>query len=291
MDACSAMKEWLKIFIHKVPYAAIMLACSPITILLNLVLIASFIATRQATKSTANILIMVVSFSDLATGAISMPLLASVLLDINGENFCIKSKALLLIGANSHFSAVLTMLLAMDRYLHMNPDIQNHQQSRIQIIFKKPNIYFIIVIIFILLFSLFAIAAVKNSSMLVLAIPATFNGLLSVYVIIIACLYTRGYLRIRKFTDNNPVYNESLGSTHTTPDYVRRLYKTVLTLIFLAFFQYVPLCLVHVTAMFLTKHIYSKGKSTVISSLLELAAFTLNSGSFTNSLAILYYNS
>ena len=290
LESCSAIEAWLNTFLHKVPYAVIMLASSPIAVLLNLILIVSFIATRQATKSTANILIIAISFSDLTTAAISMPLTASLLLNVNAEDFCIKSKVIYLIAASSHFSVVLTVLLAIDRYLHMNPDIQNHQQSRIQIFFKKPNIYFIIVIIFIFLYSLYAIGALSRNAMNSLVIPTVFNSLLAVYMLIIVCLYTRGYLRIRKFTDNNPVYNESGGSTHTTPDYVRRLYKTVLVLILLAFFQYVPLCLIHSTALILTKHVNLTDNSTAFSYFLEIAAFTSNSGCFTNSIAVLYFN-
>ena len=289
MDKCTIVYSWSKGFQHNTTYVAILLTISSISVLLNLTLIISFIATRQVTKNTSNILIFVVSISDLATGAVTMPLTASLLLNVNTEDFCTKSKVLLIAIANSHFSVVLTVLLAMDRYLHMNPNILNNHGSRIKNIFKIPNIYYMMIIIFIFLLSAFTILLFDINTTLKRVIVLFFVYIIAVNMLIIVCLYTRGYLRIRKFTDNNPVYNESGGSTHTTPDYVRRLYKTVLVLILLAFFQYVPLCVVQIIAQILLKRNVN-GFPTIFSYFFEFASLSSNAGCFTNCVAVLYFN-
>ena len=289
MDSCKAILPWLDHFPHKVFCATALLVFSPLTLFLNLTLITSFIATKQATKNSANILIIGISVSDLISGAVSMPLTANALLDVDANDICIKSKVLFIFSGNLHFSVVLTVLLAMDRYLHMNPDIQNRQQSSLRKIFMKPNIYLLIVLAIICSIPLFVIAALYINVTLSLAISITFTSCLSLYTFTLACLYTRGYLRIRKSTENNPVYSQSAGSTNAPPEYVRRLYKTVLILVLMAFFRFVPLSVIYVTGLILSSGNFTLNK-TIFSYIFEIADMLLTSGCFTNCLVVLYYN-
>ena len=291
MDDCSTITSWLIFYEHKVPYAAILIIISPITILLNTALIVSFVATRQVTQNTSNILICILSFSDLTTGAVSMTLMANILLNMTADDLCIKTKVLMSFVSNGQFSIFVTVLLAIDRYLHMNPDIQN-RPSRVKAIFKKKNICYPLMVAVIFLSSVFVMLVFDINTKLTMVITAIFTGLLAVYVIIIVCLYTRGYMRIRKFTDNNPIYNESLGSTNTTPDYVRRLYKTVLVLILMAFFQHIPMCVVHIIAivLFPSREATAIKEKAIIPYFFEFAGLLANVGFFINSLAILHFN-
>ena len=148
MSNCSYISSWLIFYKHKIPYAAILVILSFIAIILNLTLIVSFIATRQVTKNTSNILIFALSLSDLATGVVSMPLVASILLDKKAVDLCIKSKVFIILSGNGQYSVLLTVLLAVDRYLHMNPNIQN-RPSLMRKILKKPNIYYSMTSLFI----------------------------------------------------------------------------------------------------------------------------------------------
>ena len=288
---CSAAELWLKLYQNKVPFATILLVFSPIAIFLNLTLIVSFIATRQVTKNTSNVLIFLLSFCDLITAAVSMPLTSSILLNMRANDVCTKAVILFISSSNSCFSVLLTVFLAMDRYLHMSPNFHT-RPSKIEKMWRKQNIYIFIVIVIILFVSAFAVAVVRISADVTLAIVSTFTGLLALNVLAIACLYIRGYLRIRRYVDNNPIYNEAGGSARTTPDYVRKLYKTVLILIMLAFVQYTPLCLAEIIAISVpfVKDEISTNATLYFSYFYELANLLSNSGCFTNCMVIFYFN-
>ena len=282
---CSSITDLYKIFAHKVPYAVILLVFSPITILLNLSLIISFIATKQATQNTSNILIFVLSLCDLTTGAFGMPLLASILLDINAKDTCLKSQILTILSSSTQSSIFLTVLLALDRYLHMNPDIRAHR-STIMKIFSKPIIYFILAAMFIITGSLSATITFVLQDTYTVSISTAVASFYSVFLVLTALCYTRGYLRIRRFADNSPIYNESMGST---PDYVRKLYKTVLVIVSLTFIQYIPYSIV---SRALAVHHSPKQLSSnpVFAYCFDVATLSLHAGFFTNCLAIIHFN-
>ena len=286
--SCNFSKIWFNLFPHKEPCAASLLVLSPITVLLNLGLIVSFIATRQVTKNTSNILIFSSSFCDLIHGAVIMPLTSSILLNMKAIDFCVKSIALFILTGIQHFSVALTVLLAMDRYLHMNTNIQANP-SKLKKMLKKQNIYHVILVGLIIFISAFTIAALHINRMLTIAISAFFNGLLTIYEVVVACLYIRGYLRIRKFVDNNPVYNEPGGSTRTTPEYVRKLYKTVLILIILAFIQYAPLSVIHSIAIAFSYEDAAKEHSSFVIAI-EVAQLASDAVLLFNCLVILHFN-
>ena len=284
-DGCSSITDLYKMFAHKIPYVVILLVFSPITILLNLSLIVSFIATKQVTQNTSNILIFVLSLYDLTNGAIGMPLLSRILLDINTKDTCVKSKILIILSSSTQSAIFLTVLLALDRYLHMNPDIRAHP-SKIMKVFKKPNIYFILAAMFIITSSLSAIIAFLLYETFTVSTSASVTSAFVLLLLFIACLYTRGYLRIRKFADNSPVYNEPIGST---PDYIRKLYKTVLVIVSLTFIQYVPYCIVSIVLA--AQHSPTQlGSNPVFSYFYDFATLSMHAGCFTNCLAILYFN-
>ncbi len=119
---------------------------SALTVSINSLLIASFLATKQSMKKTSNFLIVFLSIVDCLNGATTMPLFG-LYLAISVNNPIIAK--LLLLATMPLFicfgliSLNLTMLIACDRYIHMNPDL--NRQSRLQKLFKKPNIYILIV--------------------------------------------------------------------------------------------------------------------------------------------------
>ena len=272
-------------FVHKEPYAATLLAFSPITILLNLSLIISFIATKQVTQNTSNILIFALNLYDLTAGMFTMPLTANVLLSNDSSDTCIKSKLLIILSCNGQSSIFLTVLLALDRYLHMNPDIHS-RPSKMKKALKTPNVYVVLAGILITTNAVSAIIAFELYRQLTVSIATSVAGIFSILLTILVCLYIRGYLRIRKFADNNPVYNEPMGST---PDYVRKLYKTVLVIVALALIQHAPYC---VAGLIIALHHNPTQLSygPVFAYFFDFATLSTHAGCFTNCLAILYFN-
>ena len=285
---CIAWYKMVEVIHHKVLHAAILLTFSPIAILLNLILIVSFVATRQVTQNTSNFLIFVTCFSDLTVGAIIMPFKATILLNTTGDDVCMKTNVLTLLSAFEHYSIALTVLIAVDRYLHMNPSIQS-RPSKLRKLLKKPKIYYLTVLVFFIYISLLAFKAFFHFQVVKNLVNTLLLSLLSIHIIIITFLYARGYLRIRKFTDSNPVYCDNDGSSASTPDYVRRLYKTVLVLILLALFQYVPNCLTWITFASL---LFVKRYDTLskVAYFIEISSLLMQAGCITNSLAVLYFN-
>ena len=132
---------------------------------------------------------------DLTTGAFGMPLLASILLDINAKDTCLKSQVLTIKSSSTQSSIFLTVLLALDRYLHMNPDIRAHR-STIMKIFSKPIIYFILAAMFIITGSLLATIAFLLYTTFTVSTSTSVTNAFVFLLICIACLYTKGYLRI-----------------------------------------------------------------------------------------------
>ena len=275
-------------FPHKTTQAAALLAISPITVLLNLSLIISFIATKQVTQNTSNILIFVISLYDLVAGAFTLPLTASILLNEDATDICVKSKILIMLNGNGKSSFSLTILLALDRYLHMSPDIHN-RPTRITMILKAPNIYVVVVAMFITANAISAVIAFVLYREYTISFYTTLSGTFSILLVILACLYIKGYLRIRKFVANNPVYNDSTRSARTTPDYIRKLYKTVLVILSLALIQHVPYCIISIIAA-LHHDPVKLSSNAAFPYFFELAALSAYAGSFTNCVAILHFN-
>ena len=74
-------------------------------------------------------------------------------------------------------------------------------------------------------------------------------------------LYFKGYLRIRNYTAENPVYaNQSTTSSSSGPRYLQHLYKTVMILIVTSVITYIPLCLASIVLAVL--QFVDKGKLT-----------------------------
>ena len=260
---------------------------SPIIVILNVLLIVAMIVTKQATQNTSNFLIICLSVSDLISGAISLPLLAYVLLSINSEIGCNLPNALAITGSCfGNFSAIITVLTAVDRYLHMNPNIR-HRPSVLNKIFKLPNVICLVAMVLMLTLSFSIIVIFIDMNLETMA----FLGILSVcgtiiYFLSVTCLYVRGYKRISTFTDNNPVYHEA----GQQPKYVKSLYKTVFVLVLLACATYLPYSLINGITVMLTIINASYAQNTALTCFVEIVQLILFSSGFTNCLVVFHYN-
>ena len=249
MEWCASLSE---IYHSSFPFVVTMVGIgsailSPITVCLNTLLMASFIAKKQVSQNTSNFLIMFLCLSDLVNGAVAMPLLASILLSNHGKTRCIRSTIGNLTFYFFNFlSATITVLIAIDRYLNMNPHLE--RQSRLYKVFQKPQIYYLLafVAISMLAFSLANVLLSRefsvNLGLLIIANVILFTAAISV----VATLYIKGYIRIRKFTEASPIYRERNA---TRPQYVRNLYRSVLVLVLVMMLIYVPLCMATIAVL------------------------------------------
>ena len=223
---------------------------SPLTLGLNAVLIASFIATKQIYLNTTNFLIICLCLSDLLNGVVTLPLLAYAVLSDTGANNC---SAVMIGQIASVFFPVLsgniTLLIAVDRYLNMNPNLE--RRSRCYKVFRRPCIYWLLAFLTISVLSLSIALRFMFYMKLVKTWQIALASLGSVIFLIpamsvIAALYVKGYLRIRRFTEASPIYRERNGKA-VRPQYVRSLYRSVLVLVILMLLIYVPICVTQVT--------------------------------------------
>lgn len=275
---------------HKVMFASILLALSPVSILLNLTLIISLVAAKQVTQNISSLLIFIMTLCDFVSGAVGMPLAGSILLDLTQNDVCIELRILIIVGGFVTYSTILAALTAIDRYLHMNPNIRR-DRSLVKHIFEKPTIYYLLVLVFICSISYPAIIAfhmIRNQT-LDTVIGFISTGFLVIYIVVTTCLYTRGYLRIRKFTDNNLIYGEAVGQNGRKPDYVRRLYKTVLALVLLACFHVLPLCLLK-GSMVLAYFFKISVDTNILPYFFEISLLLFYTNCITNCLVIFHFN-
>ena len=99
-------------------------ALSPLTVCINTSLMVSFAATNQVFLNTTNFLIICLCLSDLLCGALALPLLAYALLKDHISSTC---SATMIGQVAGIFLPVLSgsimLLIAIDRYLNMNPSL------------------------------------------------------------------------------------------------------------------------------------------------------------------------
>ena len=185
---------------------------SPMTVCFNALLMVSLIATKQIYINTTNFLIMCLCLSDFLNGAVPMPLLASVNLNNDDTRRCIGCQtAQVTTGCFGFASATITVLIAIDRYLNMNPNLE--RRSRFYKVFQAPYIYYTLAFLTTSMLGLSIantfIANVKTSNNFGMLI--IFNViLLTIAVCVVASLYVKGYIQIRKFTEASAIYREEM---------------------------------------------------------------------------------
>lgn len=269
------------------------LAMIPLISVLNSILIAALVATKQATQNTSNLLILCLSVSDFITGAIILPIFVYVRLNGDQLTTCtLPMLASLLSKCFSKFSSSLTVLIAVDRYLHMNFKVQA-EQSMVRKIFKVEKIGYLVTFVFIVNFSLSIVTSFfqsqsllnKNGMFLLRLIPPILG---CIFLTSITFLYIRGFKRICTFTEDNAVYREQLDSGEQ-PQHIKNLFKTVLVLILLAFISFLPYSIAEVTevTLIVLKKPFNK---TGMAYFTGIAKVAFTSGAITNCLAVFHYN-
>ena len=276
-------------FAFNTAFACILIATAFFTVIVNVLLLTSFIATKQAMKNTSNFLITCLSLVDLLNGAMALPLM-SLLFLANGkmENCFVLTASLMSPAILTNISGYITVLIAIDRYIHMNPDFHN-RPSKLAKLFEKPRLYILLVV------SSTLAGAVSASSFFVYKMGTFGTTIANILLVVLAMfflsfmvtIYASGYLRIRQFTVDNPVH--ATQSTTDGPMYLRELYKTILIVLVTLVVAYTPyLLLIFITTVLL---VVDPNKLTL--GLLQLRTATLLlmfSTCITNTLVIFYRN-
>ena len=224
-----------------VPLGITIALLSVISVFFNTSLIASFIATKQSFLNTSNFLVVCLSFAEVLGASIPMPMLAFFLCDVKVRYGCVYENLTLCAMASLYsVSQLLTTIMAIDRYMHMNPNFG--QVSRFAKIFDRPNVYLLVLIVIVFSFcngSLFIIS--KDMAPGAFAITnLSFMSVAFAFQLVVTALYIRGYKRIRRFTKNNPVHKNDSGSP-VRPAYLNNLFRSVLMLITASLLSQVPI--------------------------------------------------
>ncbi len=284
--------ESYPIYLSRIICAIYAIYCLVI-VTVNALLIASFFATKQSMRNTSNLLIVCLSISDFLIGAVLMPLQFLGSLWFDSKRICSVMKVSLpLLYFFPGISFLMMMLLAIDRYIHMNPNVIEND-SKIAQFFRRPRIY-------ILIFACLTISAIVSISLhfsmeINLLLASVFTTLCTISLIIMmpifVAIYTRSYLRIRRFVADNPVYqNREEVDSNESPEYLKELFKTVFLLIVALMISYLPILALSLSTTILSLVNLDYLRTTGYSILLNTGYILLFTNSFINALIILYRN-
>ena len=227
-------------------------ALAPVTVTVNCLLITAMIGTKQALSNTSHILIVCMSVFNTLSGAVNMPLMALIFSRYRVTKTLVTLSQY--IGSFLFFlSSLVMILIAVDRYLHMDPSL-TMRRSILRKLFTRKWIA-VPLAMCIACSLLTSVASIKlftfgNTGVVIILVIVTVLNLISIPGI--AALYIRGYVRVKNFAQQNPVYcntrqtdTENSQNVHATatefrPAYVRNLQKTILILIVALMFTHTP---------------------------------------------------
>ena len=206
----------------------------------NVLLFLALLRTKQTKSPT--ILFVYVSIVDSLVGAlmaVTMPYAARTIYDDGFDRSCVVTAVLTFLTAFvTTLSHSITILLAVDRYNHMNPN--RAASTCLAKIFTKPYKFFVAtaVILFCMQYPItYFIGAYYQIPLdtYQLSVAVIYMGV----TLFVSMLYLQGYLRVIRFVDESPIYQNNDGIV-ARPQYVRRLFKTVLLLMSVAIITHVP---------------------------------------------------
>ena len=266
---------------------------SPMVIIANVPLMMSSIATKQSLKNTPNLLIFCMNASDSVIGAILLPVLGFEHIWYDDARTCTLRQVSLAINfAFGGNSIGMTILLAIDRYIHTNPDF-HRSPSRFAKCFERPRIYYVIfsTSLFFVSQSVAAVCVMQYKRIYGFYFMG-FNAFFTmVATTVFVAIYMRGYLRIRRSVAENPIYaDRGESNSQESPEYLRQLFKTVLLLLITMLATWLP---VTVYTILLTIAVFGrlefvKSDAFYVFSKTTLLFFYLNP--ILNALIILYRN-
>ncbi len=265
---------------------------APVIVFVNVILIVSMIATNQSLKKSSNLLIVCLSISDALIGALLMPVLSIRSLWYNSPKICLLRIVSWYLQLYLHgVSSITTLLLALDRYMHMNPNFQS-STSKLSKSFKVPYIYLTIFVV-CLLPGAVILTSLHFTAQQVPEAPSYFQAFYAISLLMaimfFTALYTRGYLRIRHHVANNPIYaRRGEDNSNEVPAYVDKLFKTVLILLVAMTISWVPSLVMYgimTIGSFMAKPLINPDTSLILDSIAILLSY---GNSAFNALIVLY---
>ncbi len=175
----------------------------------------------------------------------------------------------------------------------MNPDFQR-SPPRLARFFKAPLVYLVAFIACLISAGTTTVFyfSTKSGRKSTSYFGTFFTILIVLALALFIAMYTRGYLRIRQVVAENPVYaNRDEPNTSERPEYLNRLFKTVLLILVAMFSSWVPSVILNI----LLTITYTRGDDNMSSSYAfiafrEIAIALYYSNSFVNALIIFYRN-
>ena len=294
MEVCNApISKGLDIsYSLHIVISIIMSLVSIITLISTLSVLASFKATYQLNNNPSNTLITCFSISDAINSAITLPLF--VYLHIETTSNCTMQIITTIISTIFSFvSGTITVLIAIERYLYMNP-YPGSKTIRMRKWFQAPCLYQLIcsVVITACLQGVAMPFIYSSGEIAAVWLNIFFTVICMTGISIMTAIYVRGYLRIRKIVQNSTVCSsttEASGQINTRPLYIRSLQSTVYILITAMVISYAPFaiaCIIQGCFFILN---VKRGQKT-LNAFTAISILAIFSNSTVNSFVIIYKN-
>ena len=218
----------------------VLLTLVPCTTATNLVLLLFLVRTRQY-RNTMSWLIMILSTSDCILGVITTPVLVVLFSKYQRTRSCMLEKASLFMAqSNSHFSAYLIFLIALNRCLNLNSDFRNHDTITSKITSRRgTNTLVVVMFFFSMVHGIIPATDIGNQFASEFMLGAS-NFI--VYVLYFV-LYARIYYKVRSSARESGAVlgcQEAGQRSATRPKYLVQLSNTVLLLLVSVGICYLP---------------------------------------------------
>ncbi len=277
----------------RVVFGVIQLLYCPLIVTVNILLVVSLYATKQSFRTTTNFLVACLSLSDCLIGAILMPFVAFHNLNFDSKLFCwtitISHTLRVFLGGTSLF---MTVLLAFDRFLHMNPNY-HRSPPRLAKYFKPPKIYFLAIAVCAILAGVAATfyLLTKSGREHLFYFAITVPTCLSLAAVLFIVLYVRGYLQLRSVVAANPIYwNREESDSFQPPEYLDKLFNTVLMILTAMCLSWAPNLVLKTLLAVFYRNKEHHTTSHAFAAFREVSFLLEYSNSFVNALIILYRN-
>ena len=284
MDCYSAFKQRLILDdVHHTVIAVLSVPLIPVTIFTNLAVIVSLVKTKHLHRSQSNLFIFALSISDCLLGVLTLPGFVMLFTIHRTTRSCILEQLIqFMVNFNAHVSGSIIILIALDRYLNLDPDLKRiNGLGRWLTTASGFRISMGICVLFSVISSVVAAIDYEDRR-----IPDSISAAIDIILFFLLCgLYHRLYRKIKRFA--RKAHDMKLYSNHESrPVYLKQVTKTVLFLLLGIAFCYLPFFIVNVTLTFVRQK--STLKQLRFAFYLTLVILFFNS-TF-NALIILYRN-
>ena len=216
------------------------------TVLVNIALIVSLVKTRQVNKKS-NVLILILSISDLVTGGVCLPFTVTMFIKYPFKRHCILE---VIHQATEFFlvlSAYMTVTIAVDRYVNINPNLRN-SGSGLPRIFSSSKIWLPLMItlgITSVTTAVHTVTYVFAKEIHIIAVIAIMSLALFIFLTVFI-LYLRFYFRIWQFTRASGLYSAGTSGNHasSSPRYVDKLGFTIFLILLTIIICYIPFLII-----------------------------------------------